>query len=170
MPFVAEDLGEITPSVYELRDQYKLPGMKVIQFAFGDELKISPHAPHNFQNNFFAYTGTHDNNTTRGWFESEISPEIQNQISKYVGYPVSAKEIGHAMARLAYASVANTVIVPLQDILGLDEQARMNKPASTDNNWKWRLVTDELDDRSELWLKESMDLYGRANRLSSGSE
>jgi 4-alpha-glucanotransferase len=169
MPFIAEDLGQITDSVYALRDKHELPGMKVIQFAFGNDLQTSPHAPHNFERNYFAYTGTHDNNTTRGWFENEIDSKMKSQISKYIGYEVNAKNVSHALGRLAYSSVAETVIVPLQDLLCLDEQARMNKPASPDNNWKWRLVSDELDDRTELWVKECMEIYGRANQFSSDS-
>jgi 4-alpha-glucanotransferase len=161
MPFIAEDLGDITDDVYELRDKYDLPGMKVVQFAFGDTLPTSPHAPHNFQRNYFAYTGTHDNNTTRGWFENEINDEVRSQISNYVGYDVNSKNISRALARLAYSSIASTVIIALQDILALDEQARMNKPAAPDNNWKWRLVSDELDARNEQWLRNCMEIYGR---------
>jgi 4-alpha-glucanotransferase len=163
LPLVAEDLGDIGEDVYQLRDQFGLPGMKVLQFAFGKDMPQSDHIPHNFNENFIAYTGTHDNNTTRGWFQQELKQEGRRQIELYAGLPATEKNISRLMARIVYASVARTAIIPLQDVLGLDEAARMNTPASTSGNWGWRLVPDELTQREEDLLKGWVMIYNRAD-------
>lgn len=139
LPFIAEDLGDISASVHKLRDQFRLPGMKVLQFGFGDNLPTSEHAPHNIDTNFVAYTGTHDNNTTRGWFMNEASNHMRKQVACYVGHPVTNDNIHVTFGRMAYASRAETVIIPIQDLLGLDHRARMNTPASSQGNWRWRM-------------------------------
>jgi 4-alpha-glucanotransferase len=161
LPFIAEDLGDISASVYELRDEFRLPGMKVLQFAVGDALPQSDHIPHNFSENSIAYTGTHDNNTTRGWFRSELKKKNREQLSQYTGISVSENNVHHVLARMAYASVAKTVILPIQDVLGLDKRARMNTPASTEKNWVWRLLPGQLDKKTEKSLSEWVELYGR---------
>ncbi|RRB18145.1 malto-oligosyltrehalose synthase [Larkinella knui] len=161
LPLVAEDLGEISEDVYQLRDTFGLPGMKVIQFAFSDELPVSPHIPHNYTPNFIAYTGTHDNNTTRGWYRESLTNELRKKVAQYVGKPVSEKNVHLALGQLVYASVAKTVILPVQDVLGLDETARINTPAGTENNWLWRLLPDQLGEEAESLLREWATLYNR---------
>jgi 4-alpha-glucanotransferase len=161
LPFIAEDLGEINEAVLQLRDEFSLPGMKILQFAFGGDVASSDYIPHNYTPNFVAYTGTHDNNTTRGWFRQEVSAEMQHRIQHYLARPVSEKDIAYFFCRLAHASVAKTVILPMQDVLGLDEAARMNTPASGKNNWGWRLLPGQLTREAEQQLSEWTSLYNR---------
>src|SRR5205085_4800764 len=118
--------------------EFHLPGMKVLQFAFGNDMPSSIHIPHNYDENFAVYTGTHDNNTIRGWYTTEANEENKLAIERYIGRPVSSAEIPIILARMAYASVARLALLPMQDVLGLDERARMNNPASGANNWAWR--------------------------------
>ncbi|HZI23430.1 MAG TPA: 4-alpha-glucanotransferase, partial [Chryseolinea sp.] len=161
LPFIAEDLGDINDAVYQLRDSYDLPGMKVLQFAFGNTMPVSDYIPHNFTSNFVVYTGTHDNNTTRGWYRKNITSRERAQISKYLGKDINEETVAEELSRLAYASVAETVILPLQDILGLDESARMNTPASTANNWRWRFKSNALKRGAKTKLSAWVDLYNR---------
>ncbi|SEA85052.1 malto-oligosyltrehalose synthase [Pedobacter hartonius] len=162
MPFVAEDLGEINEAVYELRDEFKLPGMKVLQFAFGEDMGLTDHIPHNFKSDdFIVYTGTHDNNTTRGWYEMEAGKIVRKNLDKYTGTGVDSKNVHTVLARLAYASVAKVVILPMQDILGLDGKSRMNKPASPDGNWKWRMK-EQPGKSVEKMLRSLVRTYGRS--------
>lgn len=161
LPFIAEDLGDISPSVYSLRDQFRLPGMKVLQFATGNNMPQSDHIPHNFEKNFIVYTGTHDNNTTRGWFRKELTNKDRKQLENYTGTAVTDKNIHKVLSRMAYASVARTAILPLQDVLGLDEKTRMNTPASTEKTWMWRLLPEQLTPQEEQQLKEWTVLYAR---------
>jgi 4-alpha-glucanotransferase len=155
LPFVAEDLGDISKEVYQLRDQFRFPGMKVLQFAFGKTMPSSDHIPHNFTKNFIVYTGTHDNNTTRGWYSNEIKAPEKKQLNTYTGLEVTEKNIHEVLSRMAYASVARTAILPMQDLLGLEGSARMNTPASTTENWLWSMqknaVTPEVEDRLVQW-------------------
>jgi malto-oligosyltrehalose synthase/4-alpha-glucanotransferase len=160
LPFVAEDLGEIDAPVYALRDAFHLPGMKVLQFAFGEDMPGSPHVPHGHQQNFLVYTGTHDNNTIRGWSRQEGAKD-HHRLSRYVGRPLEEDEIPGVMCRMAYASVARIAILPLQDVLGLDEIARMNTPASGESNWQWRLLPGQVTHEAEHLLKEWTQTYGR---------
>ena len=161
LPFVAEDLGEIDETVYQLRDSYQLPGMKVLQFAFGSDMNRSVHIPHNYQENFIVYTGTHDNNTTRGWFTTEAGEDSRLALEKYIGRPVSSAEVSLLLARMAYASVARIAILPLQDVLNLDDAARMNTPASVENNWSWRLQQGQVNNIAEKNLREWTRLFNR---------
>lgn len=161
LPFVAEDLGDISPDVYILRDKFKLPGMKVLQFAFGDTMPESDHIPHNYSQQFVAYTGTHDNNTTRGWYQSEVKAKIRKQIEDYAGCAVTEENVSMVMTKIAYASVADIVIIPLQDILGLDKTARMNIPASTQGNWAWQLTSQRSLKEQENTLKLWTTIYNR---------
>jgi 4-alpha-glucanotransferase len=162
LPFIAEDLGDINQAVHKMRDKFSLPGMKVLQFAFGNNLAGSEHIPHNFDLNFIVYTGTHDNNTTVGWFANELKKEHRGQLETYVGKKLKANSVSHEMIRLAYSSVARIVIIPVQDLLSLDGQARMNTPASTSGNWSWRLLTGQLSDSEERKLREWVAFYNRA--------
>jgi malto-oligosyltrehalose synthase/4-alpha-glucanotransferase len=161
LPFVAEDLGEISPAVFKLRDEFNLPGMKVLQFAFEENMAESDYIPHNYTPNFIAYTGTHDNNTIRGWFKNEADEETRSRLEEYVGRALEENDVYWVMARLVYSSVAKIVILPVQDLLNLDESAKMNSPGSGDNNWAWRLVPGQLASDAESQLRLWTRLYNR---------
>jgi malto-oligosyltrehalose synthase/4-alpha-glucanotransferase len=160
LPFIAEDLGDVDDTVFNLRDEFSLPGMKVLQFAFGNDMPQSVHIPHNHSKNFIVYTGTHDNNTTRGWYK-DADAHTKQMLDQYAGKQVSEEEAHWVLARMAYASVAGTVILPMQDILNLDESARMNIPASADNNWAWRLIPGQLNKEAEEKLNHLVQMYNR---------
>jgi 4-alpha-glucanotransferase len=134
----------------------------VLLFAFGEGLPTNPYAPHNHVKNCVVYSGTHDNNTVRGWFESEASREDQRRLSQYLGREVPAANVHLEVIRLAMMSVANTAIIPMQDILGLGGEARMNKPARKPGNWGWRLKQDQLTDSIKMQIREMTEIYGRA--------
>jgi 4-alpha-glucanotransferase len=159
LPVMAEDLGEITPEVIALRDKFEFPGMKIVQFAF-DSDSANPFLPFNYERNFIVYTGTHDNDTTVGWFNKASDYEKQNLL-RYLGC-FSSEGVHWDLIRLALSSVANQAIIPLQDIFGLDTEARMNFPSKADGNWEWRYQSNallpELSDR----LKSLTTLFGRA--------
>jgi 4-alpha-glucanotransferase len=168
MPIIAEDLGVITPDVEALRDDFGLPGMRVLQFAFrGDSKTID--LPHNYIRNCVVYTGTHDNDTTVGWFNSKAgagSTRNAEQIERERAYCLAylnsdGREIHWDMIRAAWASVANTAVVPLQDVLGLGSRARMNLPASEEGNWQWRFRSGALTSKISDRLREFTVLYGR---------
>ncbi|UHG93964.1 malto-oligosyltrehalose synthase [Spirosoma oryzicola] len=161
LPFVAEDLGKIDQAVYDLRDAFGLPGMAVLQFAYGEDMPKSVNNLHNHIPNVIAYTGTHDNNTSRGWFRQDNKKTQQKQLERYVGLSVTADNVHQILSRMAYASVAQTAILPIQDVLGLDESARINNPASADNNWTWRLVPGQITAQTEEQLREWTEIYNR---------
>lgn len=161
LPFVAEDLGEINQAVFQLRDAFRLPGMKVLAFAFDEAMPLSEYIPHNYTSNFVAYTGTHDNNTIRGWYRKDADDVIRNRVQHYAGRAVNEDEVHIVLGRMAYASVAKTVILPVQDVLGLDENARMNTPSSAANNWSWRLLPNQFSLDAENRLKEWVWLFHR---------
>lgn len=161
LPIIAEDLGVITEDVRELMRRFNLPGMRVLLFAFSEDLPINPYAPHNHIKNCIVYTGTHDNNTVRGWFENEATPEDRNRVLSYIGRKVSSKTIHWEFIRLAMMSVANTIIIPMQDILGLGEEARMNKPATAKGNYEWRLSQRQLTKPIKEKLTKMTEIYGR---------
>jgi 4-alpha-glucanotransferase len=168
LPIIAEDLGVITPDVEKLRDDFRLPGMRILQFGFSSDTK-NIDLPHNYHSNVVVYTGTHDNNTTVGWFNSvagEGSTRTLAQINterkfcmKYLH--TDGKEIQWDFIRTVLASVANTAIVPLQDLLGLGTEARMNLPNSTSGNWSWRFQDKTLTATHQNRLREMTDVYGR---------
>ncbi len=162
LPIIAEDLGTITPDVTELMHRFGFPGMKVLQFAFGGDSATNPYIPHNIPSNSVVYTGTHDNNTTRGWFEREATPEVKERVFRYLGREVSVNEIPWEMIRLAMMSVADLAIIPLQDLLELGESARMNRPASKEGNWLWRVVPEQLTPDVFERFREMTKIYGRA--------
>lgn len=161
LPFIAEDLGEINDAVLQLRDAFQLPGMKILQFAFGADFTTSDYVPHNYTQNFIVYTGTHDNNTTRGWFRQEATDETKLNLEHYLGMPVTEANVTHLLCRLAHASVAKTVILPMQDVLELDESARMNTPASGTGNWGWRLLPGQTTKQAGQQLRDWTHLYNR---------
>jgi 4-alpha-glucanotransferase len=159
LPFVAEDLGVITPDVEALRDELDLPGMRVLQFGFARD--DDPHLPHRHVRNCVAYTGTHDNDTSRGWFESAPAAD-RRRAADYLG--VREPDVAWAFIRGAFASIAETAIVPMPDVLELGSAARFNTPGETAGNWRWRLAagafTPELADR----LRRLGEATGRAPR------
>lgn len=158
---IAEDLGLITPDVREIMETFGFPGMKVLLFAFGEDLAENPYAPHNHVQNCLVYTGTHDNNTIRGWFKNETTAEDRKRLSGYLGRKVTERTVSREFVRLAMMSVADTVIIPMQDILGLGEKQRMNLPASAKGNWEWRLLREQFSPELLRELKEMTALYGR---------
>ncbi|HEX2922158.1 MAG TPA: malto-oligosyltrehalose synthase [Bacteroidales bacterium] len=161
MPFIAEDLGTIDEKVIRLRDDFGLPGMNVLQFAFGQNTASSAYIPHNFKNNSIVYTGTHDNNTTKGWYREELSDEYRNEVSEYLGHKVSADTCNEDLIRLAYSSVARIAIIPVQDLLGLGAEARLNKPSTSGKNWDWKLRKGELEKIFNSKARKLAALYGR---------
>ena len=168
LPLIAEDLGVITPDVVELREEFGFPGMRILQFGFGSDAK-NIDLPHNYVPNVVAYTGTHDNDTTVGWFESvagEGSTRSAEQIERERKYCMDylnteGKEIHWDFIRTVLASVANTAIIPLQDLLGLGTEARMNLPNSSEGNWTWRFQSGALTRTMASRLKHLTELYGR---------
>lgn len=162
LPIIAEDLGTITADVREVIRQFDFPGMKLLLFGFGDDFPSGAFLPHNLVKNCLVYTGTHDNNTVRGWFETEAKPEEKKRLFKYLGRRVTADELPWEMIRLMMMSVANTVIIPIQDIFGLGAEARMNRPASKTGNWQWRLAPELLTSTSAEKLLEITEIYQRA--------
>jgi 4-alpha-glucanotransferase len=176
LPIVAENLGLITPEVEALRQKLCFPGMAVLQFAFGSGMPDSEFLPHNYSRNLLVYTGTHDNDTTVGWWnstgvnDSTRGPEeVQRErefVLKYLG--VDGREIHWAFIRAVLGSVANLAVVPLQDVLGLGSDARMNLPARPSGNWQWRYTPGMLTDGMQERLRELTILYGRAPEVSVG--
>jgi 4-alpha-glucanotransferase len=162
LPVIAEDLGTITPDVREVMRRFHLPGMKVLLFAFGDGTSTNPYLLHNHVQNCLVYTGTHDNNTVRGWFENEASKVEKRRLFAYLGRRVGVRNVHEEFVRLAFSSVANTTIIPMQDILGLGSSARMNRPASIKGNWQWRLSPDYLKPGVADRLARVTVTYGRA--------
>lgn len=159
LPFVAEDLGIVTAEVEALRNHFELPGMKVLQFAFNQGAEA--YLPHRHPQNSIVYTGTHDNNTSRGWYEqleqdAVIFPASRQELARLQSFTgvSSSEEISWALIRSLYASPSQTAIVPLQDLLNLDEAARMNRPGIAEGNWTYRYLrhqlTDELAEKLRL--------------------
>ncbi len=159
LPFLAEDLGEIDEAVETLRDKFDFPGMKILQFAFGGDHK-NPYLPFNIAPNFVVYTGTHDNDTTVGWFNQGTDYEKQ-RLAAYVG-AFNPDNVHWSMIRLAMSSTANQAVTPLQDLLGLGSQARMNTPGVGEGNWGWRYAEAMLTPTLCEHLRQMTELYGRA--------
>ena len=157
LPIIAEDLGLITPKVEDLRDHFGFPGMRILQYAFGGDTE-NPFLPHNYAHTCVAYTGTHDNDTIIGWFGSCTEQEREAVLS-YFG--TDGHNIHWDFIRWLFASVADTAVVPMQEILGLGPEARMNHPSILGGNWSWRflpgMLTQEIRDR----LRSMTQIYGR---------
>jgi 4-alpha-glucanotransferase len=156
-PFIAEDLGIITRAVRDLRDHLDLPGMKVLQFAFGEGAG-SPHLPIRHCRNAVCYTGTHDNDTTGGWYE-KASDKEKDTFRRYTA--TDGSFCHYHMIRLAYSSVADLAIVPMQDVLGLPSWARMNVPGIAKGNWTFKLTPEQVNEGAQRMLRELADLFGR---------
>lgn len=161
LPIIAEDLGVITEDVVELKEQFDFPGMKILQFSFGPDLPTNPDALHNHDKNCVVFTGTHDNNTTRGWFRRELSPAGRMRLFRYLGRETNEEAVHWDMIRLAMMSVGELSVIPVQDVLGLDETARMNTPGVGDGNWGFRLASGQLSPGVRERLYELSALFGR---------
>lgn len=159
LPFIAEDLGLVTPEVHALRARFELPGMRVLSFAFGRE--ENDYLPHRYPRRAVVYTGTHDNDTVVGWYR-KLDSETRARVLRYAAS--SGREIHWDMIRLASMSVANIALFPLQDVLGLGSGARMNVPGTLSDNWSWRVRSEELRDVTALRLRELTETYGRVRR------
>ncbi len=169
LPFVAENLGVITPDVEALRRRFRLPGMAILQFAFGDDPQAPTFRPHAYAPDLVAYTGTHDNDTAMGWWEGGAGASVRSEADvarekafakEYLG--TDGREMNWALIRAALGSVADTAIVPLQDALGLGSEARMNRPATLGGNWRWRVREEALAPALAARLARLAEIYGRA--------
>jgi 4-alpha-glucanotransferase len=168
LPFVAENLGVITPEVEGLKDQFGLPGMAILQFAFGSDPQAPDFKPHNFPRNRVVYTGTHDNDTTVGWWTGEVGHSTRSKLDianerdharRYLA--ITGSEVQWDFIRAALASVADTAIVPVQDLLGLGSEARMNQPGTIGGNWRWRMLPGQLSDDIAGRLALMAETYDR---------
>jgi len=159
LPIIAEDLGVITPEVEELRDSFKFPGMKILQFAFGDS-PSNPFLPHNHVYDSVVYTGTHDNSTTLGWYEDakKTNKDIVNDLKTYTKFDEKAPVF--SLIETALSSVSKTAIIPMQDFLNLDDNSRMNTPGTPSGNWTWRLDKAPTKTLSNK-IKKSLIKYNR---------
>jgi len=159
LPLIAEDLGLITPEVTALRQDFDLPGMKILHFAFGGDAS-NPYLPHQHSPDMVVYTGTHDNNTTLGWWQASAEHE-QEHIQRYLN--IDEHDVVWSIIRTALASTAQLSIIPMQDLLALDTSARFNTPGTLDGNWSWRMDTlPNMDDDCWMRSKEMNRLYGRS--------
>jgi len=158
LPLVAEDLGIITDEVTALREKYAMPGMKILQFAFGDDAS-NPYLPHQHSLDSVSYTGTHDNNTTVGWF-NELDDNTKVRVYEYLGG--SQETIPWLLIRASLSSVSQLSVLPMQDILALDGDHRMNVPGTTEGNWSWKFDWAMVDETCSLRLKNLNELYGRS--------
>jgi 4-alpha-glucanotransferase len=168
LPFVAENLGVITPDVEALRQRFGLPGMAILQFAFGTDPQAPDFKPHNYPRNLVVYTGTHDNDTTVGWWTSAIGHSTRSDAdiaaerdfaTRYLG--LERRQIHWEFIRAVMASVADTAIVPAQDLLGLGSDARMNRPGTASGNWRWRLIPGQLTQDTMRTLAVMAEAYDR---------
>lgn len=157
LPLVAEDLGVITPEVDALRQRFGLPGMKILQFAFGGQAD-NPYLPHNHEALSVVYTGTHDNDTTLGWYQG-LDDHTRAHLHEYLGHP--DEPMPWALIRTAFASVATLAVIPMQDALGLDGAHRMNTPGVAEGNWRWRFDWQQLPDDLAGRLRRLVEVYGR---------
>lgn len=162
LPIIAEDLGVITPEVEALRDRFEFPGMKILQFAFGGGAG-NPYLPFNYERNSIVYSGTHDNDTTGGWF-AQLSEEEKQTLNDYLG-GISPDGVHWDLIRLAYSSISNVAIIPVQDLLGLGTEARMNFPGKATGNWEWRYPEGVLQPQLSDRLQNLGAVFGRLPSL-----
>ncbi|MDO4560088.1 MAG: 4-alpha-glucanotransferase [bacterium] len=172
LPLVAEDLGIITDDVRALMEDFSLPGMKVLMFAFGGDVAENPYAPHNIGPRGVVYTGTHDNDTAVGWWRGSSTVRERMNFAAYTGQEVTRDDVNRVLVRMALSSTADTAVIPAQDILGLDGSCRMNRPAEAGGNWGWRMLPQELEalisggHNFSGRLKELNILYGRFKEVN----
>ena len=157
VPLIAEDLGLITPDVEALRDEFNLPGMRILQFAFNGDFE-DRFLPHNYDRNAVVYTGTHDNDTTHAWYAA-LSPKELVFLHRYLSS--SCGDIAWDLLRLAWSSVADYALAPFQDVLGLGNEGRMNLPGRADGNWGWRFTMDMLPEHLVARVRELTERYSR---------
>ncbi|MBW7881201.1 MAG: 4-alpha-glucanotransferase [Caldilineaceae bacterium] len=167
LPIIAEDLGEITPDVIALRNQFNLPGMKILQFAFSTDAS-DKFLPHNYTRNFVVYSGTHDNDTTWGWYRHTATEKERDFFRRY--FRTDGRDAAWTMIEAAFRSVAATAIVPLQDVLNLGGEARMNLPGRATGNWTWRYLPEQLTGHVIDRLAEATQLFGRDPSLYEGKD
>lgn len=160
LPFIAEDLGTLDEGVYALLKKFPFPGMKVLQFAFGDDQANNPYLPFNHTENHLVYTGTHDNDTTVSWF-IHTNDATRQHLSEYAGTDVNTQNVHILLHRMILNSVANIAVVPMQDILGLGTEGRMNVPGGSGGNWDWCLKYEELPRQRANEMKRQNQLFGR---------
>lgn len=178
LPIVAENLGVITPAVEALREELGYPGMSILQFAFGADAQAGSFQPHSYSHHHVVYTGTHDNDTTAGWWHStgegdstrtpEQVEEEKHFARRYLA--TDGREMHWTLIRAALASVADTAIIPVQDLLGLGNEARMNLPGRGDGNWAWRFAWDQITPETVTRFRELVELYGRKPRAESSEQ
>jgi 4-alpha-glucanotransferase len=174
LPFIAEDLGLVTPAVTRLRRRFGLPGIRIFQFAFGTDPQAPKFLPHNYARRSVVYTGTHDNDTARGWFDDRGGPDTprsaeqaekeRRALLRYLGRD-GADEIHWHVIRAVLQSVAALAMIPAQDLLGLGSHARMNRPGVATGNWGWRLEPDALGPEIAVRLRSLLETYGRLPAL-----
>jgi 4-alpha-glucanotransferase len=167
LPIIAEDLGEITPDVITLRNQFGLPGMKILQFAFSTDAS-DKFLPHNYTRNFVVYSGTHDNDTTCGWYQQTATDKERDFFRRYLR--TDGHDAAWSMIDAAFRSVAAVAIVPLQDLLSLDSAGRMNLPGRAEGNWAWRYLPDQLSGYLAARLLETTTIYGRDPKIYAGKD
>ncbi|MDR3569920.1 MAG: 4-alpha-glucanotransferase [Syntrophobacteraceae bacterium] len=161
---IAEDLGIITPEVREIMNMYEFPGMKPLLFAFGGDPATNPYVPHNHVRSCVVYTGTHDNNTVKGWFQNDATQQEKENLCRYFGRELNGNTVSLTLVRAAMMSVASTAIIPMQDFLDLGAEARMNTPSVSFGNWEWRVTADRLSADLSKSIAGLTRTYGRNSR------
>ena len=164
LSILAEDLGVITEDVVSLMHEFGFPGMKILQFAFSGDMGANSYIPHNIPVLSAVYTGTHDNNTVRGWFSQELDEEGRARVRAYTGRNVNSDNAADALIRMALGSVAALCVIPMQDYLNLGAESRMNMPGVAGGNWGWRMPTDAGSVELAAWMRLLADMYGRVSR------
>lgn len=160
LPVIGEDLGAKAAEIQAYLRHYGIPGMRVVQFGFGEDMPTSTYAVHNHSENFVVYSGTHDNNTTLGWFR-ESDDELRQRMNEYIGIEITEANVVDQICRLTMQSVARLAIIPIQDILNLDETSRMNTPGAGGRSWQWRLQADQLTSEVAEKLLKLTKMTGR---------
>jgi 4-alpha-glucanotransferase len=167
LPIVAENLGVITPEVEAIREEFRFPGMAVLQFAFGSDPQAPSFRPHNYVRNLVAYTGTHDNDTALGWWRSSggdstrTHQDVEDEKARAHLYLGTDGEVNWVMIRALLASVADTVLFPMQDVAGVGSEGRMNVPSVAGGNWRWRVTPGQINDADASRLREMVDIFER---------
>ena len=159
--FLAENLGVITPDVTEGMKRGGFPGMAVLLFGFGGDMRDNPHIPHNYVTDLAAYSGTHDNNTALGWYREDATDAERKALARYAGLVPKDKEVPEIVVRMVLSSVAERAVIPLQDYLGLGGEARVNRPATTSGNWEWRAREQFFTEEFSKGIKQLAEIYGR---------